>query len=90
LVRATKKYQTYIAGYEVCMKSKIPNITLRSSMQSVGAGIPMVRIAMGSVGEPPRTDKSNRYILVTKWVETFARPNMEAATVADIVAKEVV
>jgi transposase InsO family protein len=85
----------YIAGCEICMKSKSPNHTLRAPMQLVGAGVPMERIAMDIVGELPRTDKNNRYILVvsdyfTKWVEAFAMPNMEAATVADIVAKEVI
>ena len=36
----------YIAGCEVCMKSKSPNKTPRAPMQLVGAGSPMERIAM--------------------------------------------
>ena len=46
-------------------------------MKLVGAGLPMERIAMDKVGELPRTERNNRYILVvfdyfTKWVEAFA------------------
>ena len=43
----------------------------------------------------PITDRGNKYILVvsdyfTKWTESFAMPNQEAETVADIVVREFV
>lgn len=64
-------------------------------MQIVGAGMPMERIAVDILGELPRTERGNRYILVvsdyfTKWTESFAMPNMEARTVADIMVREVI
>ena len=85
----------YIAGCETCSKSKGPNKTPRAPMQLTSAGRPMERIAMDIVGELPLTEKSNRYIIVisdyfTKWVEAFAISNMEAKTIAELVAKEVV
>lgn len=55
----------------------------------------MERLATDILGELPRTERGNRYILVvsdyfTKWTECFAIPNMEAKTVADVIVREVV
>lgn len=63
-------------------------------MKTLGAGIPMERIALDIVGELPRTENGNRYILVicdyfTKWVEAFAMPNMETVTIARLLVREV-
>lgn len=85
----------YITGCEKCLKSKNPVKTKKAPMQIVGAGMPMERIAVDILGELPRTERGNRYILVvsdyfTKWTESFAMPNMEARTVADIMVREVI
>lgn len=63
-------------------------------MKVVESGIPMERVATDILGELPKTDRGNRYILVvsdyfTKWTDSFAMPNMEAQTVAKILVEEV-
>ena len=55
----------------------------------------MERIAIDVMGPLPNSDRGNKYILVvsdyfTKWTESFAMPNQEAETVADIVVREFV
>lgn len=66
-------------------------------MKLVKSKITTDRIATDIFGELPLTEKGNilGYILVisdylTKWMERFAKPNMEAATVARIIVEEVV
>ena len=64
-------------------------------MKVVETGYPMERIATDILGELPKTDRGNKYILVvsdyyTKWTESFPMPNMEAQTVAKIIVEEVV
>jgi hypothetical protein len=64
-------------------------------MQTLGAGIPMERIALDIVGELPQTENGHRYIVVicdyfTKWVEAFPMPNMETITIASLLVQEVV
>ena len=64
-------------------------------MQIVRSGYPMERIAVDILGELPRTENGNKYILVvgdyfTKWVECFPIPNMEAVTAARILIDEVI
>ena len=85
----------YSGGCEVCSKAKKSTKKERAPMQIVGAGLPMERIAIDIVGELPMTRKGNQYILVisdyfTKWVESFPMRNMEAETVANILAREVI
>lgn len=89
-----KDVRTYVAGCETCSKRKSPNVTKRAPMKVVETGIPMERVATDILGELPKTDRGNRYILVvsdyfTKWTDSFAMPNMEAQTVAKILVKEV-
>ena len=85
----------YSAGCEECMRNKDPTRSQRAPMQIVRSGYPMERIAVDILGELPRTENGNKYILVvegyfTKWMECFPIPNMEAVTVARILVDEVI
>ena len=86
--------RSYIAGCETCSKRKGPIPTKRAPMQLVRSGYPMERIAIDILGELPQTTKGNKYILVvsdyfTKWTEALPMPNMEACTVAKLLAEEI-
>ena len=64
-------------------------------MKTQISGYPTERIADDILGELPKTNDGNKYILVigdyfTKWTEAHVMPNMEASTIADIIAREVV
>jgi transposase InsO family protein len=90
-----KDVKSYIAGCEKCQRRKPPNKTKKAPMQVVTSGSPMERIATDILGELPKSNNGNRYILVvsdyfTKWTESFPMANMEAATVARIIVEEVV
>lgn len=56
--------------------------------------ISMERVATDILGELLKTARGNRHILVmsdyfTRWTEKFAKPNIEAQTVAKIVVDEI-
>ena len=85
----------YINGCEQCLKRKNPLRKKQAPMQLVHSGFPMERIAADIMGELPETNRGYKYILVvsdyfTKWTESFAMPNMEARTVAQIIVENVV
>ena len=87
--------RSYIGGCEKCAKRKNPILTRVAPMQVVRSGYPMEKIAVDILGELPMTENGNKYILVisdyfTKWIESFAMPNMEARTCAKILVQEVV
>ena len=59
-------------------------------MKTYNLGAPMERIAIDVMGPLPTTDRDNKYILVisdyiTKWTESYAMPNQEAVTVANVI-----
>lgn len=85
----------YIKGCEFCNRRKNPCRTNKAPMQLVQSCHPMERIAADILGELPETENGNRYILVvsdyfSKWTESFAMPNMEAVTVANLIVEQVV
>ena len=85
----------YVKGCDVCSRYKGLTQTKRAPMKTLGAGMPMERIGIDIVGELPRTEEGNRYIVVicdyfTKWVEAFAMPNMETVTIAKLLVEQVI
>ena len=62
-------------------------------LQSYRVGIPMERVCVDLCGPFPPSSSGNRYAMVvtdwfTKYVEVYALPNQEAATVAEVLCKE--
>ena len=63
-------------------------------MGTITAGYPMQIVAADLLGPLPESESGNSYILVvadyfTRWIEAFALPNQEAATVANKLVGEV-
>jgi len=93
--RIKQDVRVYVTGCKVCLKRKGPMKTKKAPMQLQRSGYPMERIAVDILGELPRTENGNRYVLVvadyfSKWTESFPMPNMEASTVAKIMVEEVI
>ena len=66
--------RAYVVGCEKCAKRKGPNSTKIAPMQIVRSGYPMERIAVDILGDLPKTENGNKYILVvgdyfTMWTE---------------------
>ena len=77
----------------VCAASNGPQRRPRAPMQQYNVGSPFERVAIDAAGPFPETEDGNKYIIVvmdyfSKWVEAYALPNQEAATVADVFIKE--
>ncbi len=78
---------------QICQKRKNPPKKGKASLGQYRVGLPNERIALDILGPLPESDDGKKYILIigcyfTKWKEAFAMPNMEAATVADILVNE--
>ena len=67
--------------------------TPHAPLQIMNVGSPMERVAIDITGPLPVSASGNRYILVamdyfSKWPETYAIPNQEATTVAQVLVNE--
>ena len=92
LTSHVKKWVTICHG---CAAKKSWEKKRRSPLQQYIVGAPMERLAVDILGPLPLTPPGNRYVLVvtdyfTKWTESYAIPNQEAATVAENLVSEFV
>ena len=76
-----------------CARKKTVAPKNRAPLQTMKANYPIQRVAVDIVGPFPETDRGNLYVLVaadyfTRWVEAYAIPNQEAATVASKLVDE--
>ena len=76
-----------------CARKKTVTPKNRAPLQTMKASYPMQRVAVDIVGPFPETDRGNLYVLVaadyfTRWVEAYAIPYQEAATVASKLVDE--
>ena len=76
-----------------CAARKPPLKKSRAPLQQYLVGNPMERIAVDILGPLPRTARGNNHVVVlgdyfTKWMEAFAVPNQEAATVATVIVEQ--
>ena len=90
-----KDVESWCVECDVCASRKKPNKTPRAPMNTYNVGAPMETIAIDVMGPFPISDHGNKYILVVsdyfmKWTGSFAIPNQEAETVADIIVREFV
>ena len=76
-----------------CAKTKTNSPRNRAPLQSIKVGSPLQTVAMDILGPFPESENKNSYILVvgdyfTRWMEAYAIPNQEAATVARVLTQE--
>ena len=77
-----------------CATKKSPSTSARVPLQTITSGHPMQVVAVDVTGPFPESEAGNRYVLVvgdyfTRWMECFAIPDQEAATVARKLVNEV-
>jgi len=88
-----RSVEIFCAGCIACLKRNHPGKTSLPPLGLRVVGYPFERVAIDVMGPLRRTERGNRYILVvgdyfTKWVESYAIPDQEAATVASVLCSE--
>ncbi len=85
--------QRWCQRCQTCQKRRNPPRRAKAKLGQYRVGVPNERIALDILGPLPESTAGNKYILVigcyfTKWKESFAMPNMEGVTVADILVDQ--
>ena len=80
--------ENWCKSCELCAARKSPARKRKAKLQTELSSHPFQWVAMDILGPLPQPVRGSKYILVigdyfTKWMESFAIPNMEAVTVAE-------
>ena len=80
--------ENWCKSCQLCAARKSPARKRKAKLQTELSSHPFQRVAMDILGPLPQSVRGSKYILVigdyfTKWMESFAIPNMEAVTVAE-------
>ena len=83
----TADIRSWIRQCDLCSRRKLAAKRHCAELVQLKPGEPMQIVAMDILGPLPESTSGNRYILVigeyfTKWVEAFAIPDQETATIA--------
>ena len=94
-VQCSKDVKDYCRKCDLCASRRGPARKIRAPLSQYNVGAQMERLAIDVLGPLPQSDDGNQYILIaadyfSKWVEAYALPNQEAATVAEVLVKEFV
>ncbi len=89
----SRDVELHVRQCDVCARYKTTGKSSRAGMKDYRVGAPMERVCVDIVGPFPESDNGNKYGLVvtdcfTKFVEIYAMPNQEAATVAQLLVRE--
>ena len=88
-----KSVLMFVLSCDVCAAYKTDGKKRRAKLKTQVTGVPMERVCLDIVGPFPESTAGNKYGLVvtdyfTKYVEMYAMPNQEAATVASVLTRE--
>ena len=88
-----KSVLLFVLSCDTCAAYKTDGKKRRAKLKTQVTGVPMERVCVDIVGPFPESTAGNKYGLVvtdyfTKYVEMYAMPNQEAATVASVLTRE--